>query len=62
MEFTYKGLKAELNKHIVTDEEVDKQIERVRSQNPRIVPFLPFAVIGSRTSCTTIPNRIRDTP
>ena len=36
MEFTYKGLKAELNKHIVTDEEVEKQIERVRSQNPRI--------------------------
>ena len=36
MEFTYKGLKAELNKHIVTDEEVDKQIERVRTQNPRI--------------------------
>lgn len=36
MEFTYKGLKAELSKHIVTDEEVDKQIERVRAQNPRI--------------------------
>ena len=36
MEFTYKGLKAELNKHIVTGEEVDKQIERVRAQNPRI--------------------------
>ena len=36
MEFTYKGLNAELSKHIVTDEEVDKQIERVRSQNPRI--------------------------
>ena len=36
MEFTYKGLKAELNKHIVTDEEVDKQIERARQQNPRI--------------------------
>ena len=36
MEFTYKGLNAQLNKHIVTDEEVDKQIERVRSQNPRI--------------------------
>ena len=36
MEFTYKGLKAQLNKHIVTDEEVDKQIERVRAQNPRI--------------------------
>ena len=36
MEFTYKGLTAQLNKHIVTDEEVDKQIERVRAQNPRI--------------------------
>ena len=36
MEFTYKGLKAQLNKHIVTEEEVDKQIERVRAQNPRI--------------------------
>ncbi len=36
MEFTYKGLKAQLNKHLVTDEEVDKQIERVRTQNPRI--------------------------
>ena len=36
MEFTYKGLKAQLNKHVVTDEEVDKQIERVRAQNPRI--------------------------
>ena len=28
MEFTYKGLQAQLNKHIVTDEEVDKQIEQ----------------------------------
>ncbi len=36
MEFTYKGLKAQLNKHIVTDEELDKQIERLRAQNPRI--------------------------
>ena len=36
MGFTYKGLKAQLNKHIVTDEEVDKQIERVRAQNPWI--------------------------
>ena len=36
MEFTYKGLKADLAKHTVTDEEVDRQIERVRSQNPRI--------------------------
>ncbi len=36
MEFTYKGLKAQLTKHIITDAEVDNQIERVRSQNPRI--------------------------
>ena len=36
MEFTYKGLKAELSKHIVTDEEVDRQIERLQQQNPRI--------------------------
>ena len=36
MGFTYKGLKAELTKHIITDEELDKQIERVRQQNPRI--------------------------
>ncbi len=36
MSFTYKGLKADLTKHTVTDEELDKQIERVRSQNPRI--------------------------
>ena len=36
MQFTYKGLKAELTKHIITDEEVDKQLERVRQQTPRI--------------------------
>ena len=36
MSFTYKGLKAELVKHIITDEEVDKQIERIRQQTPRI--------------------------
>ncbi len=36
MEFTYKGLKAQLTKHTITDAEVDNQIERVRSQNPRI--------------------------
>ncbi len=36
MAFTYKGLKAQLNKHTVTDAEVDKQIERLQMQNPRI--------------------------
>ncbi len=36
MQFTYKGLKAELTKHTVTDGELDKQIERLQLQNPRI--------------------------
>ena len=36
MQFTYKGLKAELTKHTVTDGEIDKQIERLQLQNPRI--------------------------
>ena len=36
MSFTYKGLKAELTKHIVTDAEVDRAIERLQQQNPRI--------------------------
>ncbi len=36
MAFTYKGLKAELTRHIVTDEEVDHQIQRLQQQNPRI--------------------------
>ena len=36
MSFTYRGLKAELTKHIVTDAEVDRQIQRLQQQNPRI--------------------------
>jgi len=36
MEFTYKGLMAEMTRHIVTDEEVDRQIQRLQQQNPRI--------------------------
>ena len=36
MEFQYKGLKASLHKHTVTDAELDKQIERLQMQNPRI--------------------------
>ena len=36
MAFTYRGLTADLQKHIVTEAEVDKQIERLRAQNPRI--------------------------
>ena len=36
MSFTYKGLQAELTRHIVTDEEVDRQIQRLLQQSPRI--------------------------
>ncbi|MBQ5608175.1 MAG: trigger factor [Oscillospiraceae bacterium] len=36
MEFTYRGLKAQLNKHTVTDAELDRQIQRLQQQNPRI--------------------------
>ena len=36
MEFTYKGLKAQMSRHIITDEEVDRQIQRLQQQNPRI--------------------------
>ena len=36
MSFTYQGLKAELTRHIVTDEEVDRQIQRLLQQHPRV--------------------------
>ena len=36
MSFTYRGLKATLERHIVTDAEIDRQIERMQQQNPRI--------------------------
>ena len=36
MEFTYKGLKGQLNKHIITDAEVDRQLLRLMQQTPRI--------------------------
>ncbi len=36
MAFTYKGLAGELSRHIVTDEEVTKQLQRLAQQNPRI--------------------------
>ena len=36
MSFVYRGLKAELQRHIVTDAEVDRQIERLQQQYPRI--------------------------
>ena len=36
MGFTYKGLKAQTSRHIITDEELDRQIEKLQSSNPRI--------------------------
>ena len=38
MSFVYRGLKATLDRHIVTAEEIDRQMERLRQQNPRIAP------------------------
>ena len=36
MSFTYRGLKAKMERYIVTDKDVDSQIERMQQQNPRI--------------------------
>ncbi len=36
MSFTYKGLKAQMTKYIVTPEEVERQLQRLLQQNPRI--------------------------
>ena len=35
MSFVYRGLKARNVRHIVTDAEIDRQIERLQQQNPR---------------------------
>lgn len=36
MSFTYRGLKGRLEKHIVTEEEVNHQLHRLQQQTPRI--------------------------
>ena len=36
MSFTYKGLQATYSRHVVTEEEVNRNMERLRQQNPRI--------------------------
>jgi len=36
MSFTYKGLQAKLERHIVTGEEVDRNLQRLLQQNPRV--------------------------
>ncbi len=36
MAFTYKGLRAQYDRHIITTEEIDRQMQRLLQQNPRI--------------------------
>ena len=36
MSFTYKGLTAQYTRHIVTDAEIDRQLQRLQQQTPRI--------------------------
>ena len=36
MSCTYKGLSGQLSKHVITDEEVDRQLHRLQQQTPRI--------------------------
>ncbi len=38
MAFTYRGLENQLSRHMVTSEEVDKQLQRLQQQNPRVTP------------------------
>ena len=33
MSFTYRGLKATLERHVITDAEIDQQLEQIRQQN-----------------------------
>ncbi len=37
MSFTYKGLKIQYKRHLITDEEIDRNMQRLLDQNPRIV-------------------------
>ncbi len=36
MSFTYRGLKAQKDRHIITEDEINRNLERLRQQNPRI--------------------------
>ena len=40
MSFTYKGLKATLSHYSVTDEEVERQLQRLLQQNPRVAEIM----------------------
>ncbi len=36
MSFMYRGLKAHLDRYLITDQDVDRQLERLQQQNPRV--------------------------
>ena len=36
MSFVYQGLKIQRDRHIITEEEIDRNIERLQQQNPRV--------------------------
>ena len=36
MSFTYRGLKAQITRHIITEDEISRNLDRLRQQNPRI--------------------------
>ena len=36
MSFTYRGLTAQLDRHTVTSEEIDRQLQRLQQSNPRV--------------------------
>ena len=38
MAFTYRGLQADYSRHIITEEEVNRQMHRLLQQNPRVTP------------------------
>ena len=49
MRFTYKGLEAPYTRHLVTDEELDRQLERLRQQSPKVVPTTDRAAASGDT-------------
>ena len=36
MSFTYRGLKAQTSRHIITEDEISRNLDRLRQQNPRV--------------------------
>ena len=74
MAFTYKGLTAKLEKHIVTDEEVAKQLQVMVQQTPKITEIthrtaqngdevvLDYAASVTASSSPAAPPKSRPSP